>query len=109
MCHGLGKVIRPWVGVWASLQSLKLPVMPLLVRAWDVIIELVSAALRAPPPADCWPHRPSGQSTAGRSPRTDHRRRVAERDDSRRWGRRANPPFGAGLGSRQVNSLATQN
>jgi hypothetical protein len=38
------------------------PVMPLLVRAWDMIIELVSTALRAPPPADCWPHRPSGQS-----------------------------------------------
>jgi hypothetical protein len=37
-------------------------VMPLLVRAWDMIIELVSTALRAPPPADCWPHRPSGQS-----------------------------------------------
>ena len=27
-----------------------------------MIIELVSTALRAPPPADCWPHRPSGQS-----------------------------------------------
>jgi hypothetical protein len=36
--------------------------MPLLVRAWDMIIELVSRALRAPPRADCWPHRPSGQS-----------------------------------------------
>ena len=38
------------------------PDLPLLVRAWDMIIELVSTALRAPPPADCWPHRPSGQS-----------------------------------------------
>jgi hypothetical protein len=38
------------------------PQLPLLVRAWDMIIELVSTALRAPPPADCWPHRPSGQS-----------------------------------------------
>jgi hypothetical protein len=38
------------------------PLMPLLVRAWDMIIELVSTALRAPPPADCCPHRPSGQS-----------------------------------------------
>jgi hypothetical protein len=27
-----------------------------------MIIELISTALRAPPPADCWPHRPSGQS-----------------------------------------------
>jgi hypothetical protein len=35
--------------------------MPLLVRAWDMSIELVSTALRAPPPADCWPYRPSGQ------------------------------------------------
>jgi len=45
-----------------SKPSAQHPHLPLLVRAWDMIIELVSTALRAPPPADCWPHRPSGQS-----------------------------------------------
>ena len=31
-----------------------------------MLIELVSTTLRALPPADCWPHRPSGQSRLAR-------------------------------------------
>ena len=73
----------------------RLTLMPHLVRAWDVIIKLVSAAFRAPPASDCSPHRPSGRSMgwpdpAHRPPAEGHGNVVTAADRQR-----ANPPLGA--------------
>lgn len=59
--------------------------LPLLVRAWDVTIELFPRpfVLQHLLIASLIDRQP--EHGAGRRPRADPRRRVAERDDSRRW------------------------